>query len=809
MRTVRPFLLGCLLFAWSAGRMSAQSPAEPAAQKRAGSAREGEPGKAYTNDDMEISSDAPASPPEQKGAGEVNVTYQSFYNRINSSTTANAGGASISFLQFFPERGLFSLRFEPIADRGSFAAGENYLQWKGLPWKGRHWDFALGDFHIGTALHPMQIANLVQPDFFLRGANLTARTAHWRYSFYAGLETLAQGPRIPFRERVPQNALGVETAGSPWDRLKLGFRYLHLTSPENAVSQSNTFLPLGRGFTRSDSLTAQSTVKLAKSLDWYSEAGWNSAEKPISPAVPNSPFSFVTGPAWSTPHLVVHANYVRAGVAYLPLLGYFLGDRQGQYVDGTLQVGRLGLSGSLGQSRNNLEKNPEVTNFSSHQSSGGLQLRLPLAFNLSASVSKINLETRPPADAPSQPSDNRQLNVSLSRPLFRHNLRASFQQLDIHSNGQAQRLRFSEFEDTYHWSRFTVGGAIRLQHSVDVHRKDSLFFRGTAQVLLRRFNLYAYIEQGKDLANSTLFATNAVSTSVAGISWNAPHQMEMQVEFLRNNTNTNLNPASIFVLSSQGIPLDSALARFSNWSLFIRATRHFEWGERLSLDSRGEVKRQVSLTGTLQGFVKLQTMAGEFGAADVYVVLDSGIKVKTDANGYFAIPKVAEGQHSVALNLDQLPTDLNPSGQSELPVLLSPEKATRVEFRVVPLQTLTGAVLDIAKNPAPEGVVIRLSPGNQYTTTDRAGRFGFYNLPEGDYVIELDDKSLPEYAHLVTASRLALTIRYGNSAADANFIYQIVPPPPKPLQEILLRGHEASVRSIIVPSGPASSHRAR
>ncbi len=789
MRTAVLFLLGALLCSWPGRDLVAQSlPGPP--QQSARSTRDGKTRKLVASTDgITELPESPDSPPKEQGAGEVNVTYQDFYDRINNSTAANIGGAAISFLQFFPERGLFSIRFEPMANRGSFVAGENFLQWKGLPWKGRHWDFALGDFHISTALQRMPFTNLVQPDFFLRGASVTARTTNWRYSLYAGLETLAQGPRIPFRERVPQNALGVEAAGSPLGRLQIGFRYLHLTSSGKGADGSNPLPFLSRRFGRSDSLITQATVKLADRLVWYTEAGWNRANpRPLR----DSPVSLVTGPAWDSSHVAVHANYVRQDATYLPLLGYFLGDRQGTNVDGVIQAGRLAVSGSWGQSRNNLERDPTVPQFLSRQASGGIQARLPLAFSLSASVSKLNLQTRSVALDP-QSSDNRQFNLTLSRSLFRHNIHASFQQMDLRSHDSVQRMRFSELEDTYHWSRFTVGGAVRWQHTFDGQRKDSMFYRGTAQVQLHHFSLYTYIEQGKDLANSTLLATNASSTSVAGISWDAPHGMAVQVEALRNNLNTNLNAASAFVLSSQGIPLDSTLSRFNNWILYIRVTQHFGWGEQLSLDTRGQVQRQAPLVGTLAGFVKLRTMEGEFGAADVYVTLDSGIQAKTNSAGSFVIPKVSEGVHTVALNLERLPASMDPTGQTQALVAVSPEKTTGLEFRVRPLQTFTGAVRDVSHHPPAEGVVIRLLPGNQYTTTDLSGRFAFGNLAEGNYTAELDERSLPEYAHLTTASRLPVMVRYGRAAPEIEFDYQIISPPSKPVQEIVLGNRARTV----------------
>ena len=801
-------LLSCWLFLLPVCLLAAQTSAEPAREEYPQAAPNAKPVNAYAGSETENPSSVPPYASDEKGGGELNLSYQNFYNRINNSTLSNINGAAIFFQQFFPEHGLFSFRFEPITKRGGFATGANYLQWTGLPWKGRHWDFVLGDFHISTALQPTPFTNLVQPDFFVRGASVTMRTSNWRYSFYTGQETLSQGPRVPFRERVPQNTIGVEAAGSSWERLKIGFRYLHLNSLEKemSVSEVNAFSSLGRRVTRSDSFTMAATTKLGKGLEWFTEGGWNYAKQPGSSAVRNVPFSFLTGPSWSIPHFTLRASYVSEGVGYLPILGYFLGDRRGENVDAVFQAGRLTFSGFLGRSRNNLERNPEVPDFSSRQKGGSMQIRLPMAFSLAASVSKLSLLTSS-AGLESKWNDNLQFSVSLSRPLFRHTLRADMQQMDIQSDGSRQQLRLFEIEDTYNWSRFTVGGAVKWQHASSSERRSSVFLRGTAQVNFRGLSAYAHIEHGKDIANSTLFATSTVGTSVAGVSWEAPHKMSVQVEFLRNITNTNLNPASIFFLNGQGIPLNPTLARSRNWSIYVRLTRRVVWGERLLVDDRrGVVQRQASLTGTLMGQAKLHTMEGDFPAASISLTLDSGRETKTDDQGYFKFLKVPEGQHSIALNLDQLPADLNPSGQTEISVVVSPEKTTMVDFELLPLRNFTAKVQDLTDKPAPEGVVIRLLPVDRYTTTDQYGQFGFYNLPEGDYIVELQEKSLPEYGQLASARSMPVVLRHGSAPPEINFVYQIVLPAPKPIERILLDEHRiASSAPQISPARAVSS----
>ncbi len=816
MKRTTPIFFIPVLWCFLAAVLMGQSLEELASQQRTQKAPQVQPVKAYTNGDLTLTSFrrteasasavdpeaaaqavapatiarmAPAAPSvpgmDEDPAGELNVNYQSFYNRINNTSTANQSGLSMSFLRFFPKHGLLSLRFEPMANLGSFNTGENYAQWKGLPWKGRHWDFSLGDFRSSTALVTSPLSNVNQPEFFLRGAAVTARAGSWRYSLFAGSETLSQGQRVPFRTAVPQKALGAEVSGRPFSWLQTGFRYLHLTSQAKQVEEKTSFFPVNRQILRSDSLTAQTNVKLAKGLEWYTETGWNNATSlHESDRLPVS-FSVATGPSWRTTRSVIQANFVRQGTGYLPAVGYFLGDRRGPNANGSLHLGIFDFSGSWGQTSNNLEHNPAATGYFSRQSSGSLSVRLPFRFGLSGSISTIALEIRAPGQS-LQPSDNRQINVSLNRIVFGHNLRAGFQQLDIQQPGSKDQLRFLDLEDTFRLKQFTLGGAVRLQHSVGGQRKDSLFFRGNVQVQFLNVSLYAYLEQGKDLANTTLFATSAISTSVMGLSWQAPRKLSVQLEAFRNNTNTNLNPASIFVQASQGIPVDTTLSRFNNWSVYLRVTRHFNWGDRLDFDPSGSLRRQAPITGKIAGYVRMRTEAGNPGAPNVTVRLESGKQATTDENGYFSIPEVPEGTQPVTIDTDTLPSEYGMAGTDRVAVLVRPDQIARVELEVIPFQSITGVILDAAGTPAPEGVVVELEPAKKFTTTDKQGRFGFYDLPEGNYAVILQADSLPEFAQPTSPTSVPVALRHGSSSGLAiQFQYRIVPPPPKPLRNVL------------------------
>jgi hypothetical protein len=105
---------------------------------------------------------------------------------------------------------------------------------------------------------------------------------------------------------------------------------------------------------------------VSEHLKIYGETGYGrvSGFTPLTGA--EAPFSFLVGPSWETDKFSVRANYVRQSTSYMPLLGYFAGDRKGPYVEGHYRpVEKVELYGPAGAYSNNLENNPALPSFSS------------------------------------------------------------------------------------------------------------------------------------------------------------------------------------------------------------------------------------------------------------------------------------------------------------------------------------------------------------------------------------------------------------------------------------------------------------
>jgi len=90
------------------------------------------------------------------------------------------------------------------------------------------------------------------------------------------------------------------------------------------------------------------------------------------------------GPAWQSRKLSIHTNYVYQTAAYLPITGFFAGDRKGTFADANYSpFKRLSLAVSVSRYENNLGDNPNIPSLKDNSISTGLNVLLPGAVNLS------------------------------------------------------------------------------------------------------------------------------------------------------------------------------------------------------------------------------------------------------------------------------------------------------------------------------------------------------------------------------------------------------------------------------------------
>jgi len=717
--------------------------------------------------------------------GQGELSFQGYYLGGSASELLNTSGVSFRFRNFMPGVGVLAGSLEAYGGQGRFRGGENYVQLRGAAWRGRHWTLTGGDFRLSTSLVEFPFYNIFCPEIGVRGFSVEASRPNGSYTFFAGQETLQEGPRIQLRVRAPQNIVGATARRKLSERLQVGARLLRLSSTEQSMRENVFFFPANRSFSSVYTATAQALYTPVSRLKLFAETGVSAAMQKDGGGGAARPLSLIAGSAWETARVTVRANYVYQGTAYLPILGLYVGDRRGPFAELRYRpFRRLEVFGSASRYSNNLEGRNDVPAFRSTGESAGLSLLLPARFSANGQLSLIDFSASgSQPEAANMGSQNRQVTASLSRPLRNHSIRIGWRDLRLVTRQRRERQRSAEIEDTAQWRRFVFGGGVRVQRAAGQERRDTLYFRGSAQVRFNRLTAYTHIESGSDLANRTVFATNTINSTVFGVTARLSSTWSLTAEGFRNRLTTDLNPESIFVLANQGLFTTTALGGLNQWSMFFRVSKQLHWGGPIpdgGLDRYAA--EQIPLVGSVEGTVWEETAEGRRPAEGIPVMLDQARTVQTDANGRFRFIEVREGAHRVALAARELPAEFNPGKVTQAGVHVEVNRITRADFDVVGLTAMEGRV--VAPKDVPlDSILIRLAPGGRYTTPDASGAFGFYNLPEGDYQVELDVSSLPEHAVLLSVERVPVSVRRGAQPDAVEFKFEIRVPE-KPVRKI-------------------------
>jgi len=714
----------------------------------------------------------------QEGGGQAEIGFQQYYLSIGSQRIANISGLALTYGQFLPDVGLVSASLSPALSNDQFRTGDDYLRLKGLPWKGQHWNFSIGDFRLPEQLLAAPFTNLYFPDIAGRGVLVEATHEGRTIGFFYGTETIANTPRVVLRVAVPQTLAGLYVRQKIGSRLILGARLMHFSNNLTALASMPSLLTESSPLRTATTLMVDGLYTIAGPLKWYGEATWSASEQNVpNLATRRTPFSTLAGPLVETKHFKLRANYTFENTSYFPLLGYNLGDRQGPFGEVTLRpVSGLEVYGSASEYQNNVAADPTAPSFRSTSESAGASLQLPARFSLNGQLTLLDLDSRLNSGSPWDKSKNQQETVTLGRAFAHHNLQVSARDFKQISDISPQRQRSAEIQDTLHVKHLVLGAGVKVQRLVSDDSRTNLLYRGMVQLNVKRLSVFANIETGSDLQNRTLLATNTISTTVVGASWNVGRQWEFQAEAFRNNLLTTLNPQSIFVLQGQGVFVPGTLAALNQWSIYFRMSRKLQWGKAGMVADLGQYAiARVPLKGSLEGFVMERLIAGNRPAEGVPVSLDGSRTAVTGADGRFHFSEVPEGAHNVGLALLELPADFDPGPNKEKGVVVYPNKLARSDLDVIRLVSLQGKVSGPPDVPV-ENIVIRMAGTQRYTTPDSDGNFYFYNLREGDYTLAVDQKTLPEYAVMDQPDSISVTALQGRAAEPVNFRFEVHAP---------------------------------
>ncbi|MEP6912781.1 MAG: hypothetical protein ABI923_08505 [bacterium] len=168
--------------------------------------------------------------------------------------------------------------------------------------------------------------------------------------------------------------------------------------------------------------------------------------------------------------------------------------------------------------------------------------------------------------------------------------------------------------------------------------------------------------------------------------------------------------------------------------------------------------------------------------ANVKVRVDGNRYVVSGADGNFHIDNVPRGDHSVYLDLLSVRADLTLLDGAQQAVSLISARDSVVDFRLVHTGRISGLVwLDLNENGRPDegeqplADVRVVTASGRDTLTDANGNFMLGDLPPGEHLLLVDEKTLPDQTKSVRGS-LSVKVLVGSETGDVLFPVTVLPP---------------------------------
>ena len=162
------------------------------------------------------------------------------------------------------------------------------------------------------------------------------------------------------------------------------------------------------------------------------------------------------------------------------------------------------------------------------------------------------------------------------------------------------------------------------------------------------------------------------------------------------------------------------------------------------------------------------------------VRVDGSRYVVSDAEGAFRIESVVRGEHAVYLDLLSVRADLTLLDDTQQQITLDSSRDSVVDFRVVRTGRISGVVwLDSNENgrmdelEQPFADVRIVTRSGRDTLTDENGHFMIGDLPPGEHILLLDEKTLPERMRSMAGSQ---TIKV-TAGSETVSVFPVAPEP--------------------------------
>jgi hypothetical protein len=332
----------------------------------------------------------------------------------------------------------------------------------------------------------------------------------------------------------------------------------------------------------------------------------------------------------------------------------------------------------------------------------------------------------------------------------------NFQRWNLFVNGS----RVKTFGDTA--LNMQVGGNFRINESNALEVSQSLGSRGqlNGMATWRMSNLFNnHFGFSGGLGYTRSDSTPFYLSQQLSAFLKLPRQTSVQFSYLRTQTGTTA------LLSLHGLFFSSK-----------RAERAIN-GPLTELNSYaavyGRVYQDVNLNGRYDPGV-------DQPQANARVRVDGNRYVVSDDSGNFRIDSVSRGDHAVYLDLLSVRADLTLLDQTQQQIMIESTRDVIVDFRVVRTGRISGLVwfdanengrLDAGEQPLSD---VRVVTGSgRDTLTNDQGYFIIGDLPPGEHILLLDEKTIPEQTKSALGSQ---TIKVA-AGAETSTLFPVTPLP--------------------------------
>lgn len=167
--------------------------------------------------------------------------------------------------------------------------------------------------------------------------------------------------------------------------------------------------------------------------------------------------------------------------------------------------------------------------------------------------------------------------------------------------------------------------------------------------------------------------------------------------------------------------------------------------------------------------------------ADVKVRVDGNRYVVSDENGLYQFDSVAAGDHKIYLDLLSVRADLTLLGDAAQAARLLPGTSSVYDFRLVRTGRISGRVwLDLNENgkldegERPLADIRVVTASGRDTLTDSEGNFTIGDLPPGEHIVLIDEKTLPDKT-MAGSKPIAVQVFAGRETTDVSLRVMMIP----------------------------------